>query len=314
MPKSKINVFHLTQYFANSSDRAFSLSDLESLFMDKAQEWNLPPSMNPQTFVQMLLRRTKLRELRLPSPTYSSLLRYGWRGEISPISIAISIKDDAFFSHGSAMWIHGLGQDEKNIFINIEQSQKPRNSGRLTQDAIHRAFQNQQRRSKRTYEYQHTTITVLNGKHTGRIDVAPSTSPSGHKVDVTSLERTLIDITVRPGYSGEVRGVLQAFRLVKNRISVHKLIALLDKLDYTYPYHQSIGPFAVELLLAGVPIERVSVLLGHQSVRVTEKHYNPWVRSLQEQLEADVRNAWANDATLKMTGTNQVQIAEGPVN
>jgi site-specific recombinase XerD len=28
---------------------------------------------------------------------------------------------------------------------------------------------------------------------------------------------------------------------------------------------------AVELLLAGVPIERVSVLLGHQSVRVTEK-------------------------------------------
>jgi len=53
---------------------------------------------------------------------------------------------------------------------------------------------------------------------------------------------------------------------------------------------------------------------GHQSVRVTEKHYNPWVRSRQEQLEADVRNAWANDATLKMTGTNQVQIAKGPVN
>jgi hypothetical protein len=60
--------------------------------------------------------------------------------------------------------------------------------------------------------------------------------------------------------------------------------------------------------LAGVPIERVSVLLGHQSVRVTEKHYNPWVRSRQEQLEADVRNAWANDETLKMAGTKQVQI------
>lgn len=65
---------------------------------------------------------------------------------------------------------------------------------------------------------------------------------------------------------------------------------------------------ALELLLAGVPIERVSVLLGHQSVRVTEKHYNPWVRSRQEQLEADVRNAWANDETLKITGTKQVQI------
>jgi len=41
----------------------------------------------------------------------------------------------------------------------------------------------------------------------------------------------------------------------------------------------------VELLLAGVPIERVSVLLGHQTVRITEKHYNPRVRSRHAQLE-----------------------------
>jgi len=69
--------------------------------------------------------------------------------------------------------------------------------------------------------------------------------------------------------------------------------------------HRFRDTFAVELLLAGVPIERVSVLLGHQSVRITEKHYNPWVRSRQEQLEADVRNAWANDAALrKMDGVN----------
>jgi integrase len=30
--------------------------------------------------------------------------------------------------------------------------------------------------------------------------------------------------------------------------------------------------FAIELLLSGVPIERVSILLGHQGVRITEKH------------------------------------------
>ncbi len=34
------------------------------------------------------------------------------------------------------------------------------------------------------------------------------------------------------------------------------------------------------------------MLLGHQSVRVTEKHYAPWVRARQEQLEADVRRVW----------------------
>jgi integrase/recombinase XerD len=53
--------------------------------------------------------------------------------------------------------------------------------------------------------------------------------------------------------------------------------------------------FAVELLLAGIPIERVSILLGHQSTRVTERHYNPWVRARQEQLEADLERAWSRD-------------------
>ena len=46
---------------------------------------------------------------------------------------------------------------------------------------------------------------------------------------------------------------------------------------------------AVGLLQAAVPMDRVSVLLGHGSIKVTEKHYSPWVRARQEQLEADVR-------------------------
>jgi integrase len=34
--------------------------------------------------------------------------------------------------------------------------------------------------------------------------------------------------------------------------------------------------FAVELLLSGVPLERVSALLGRSSEKITEKHYAPW--------------------------------------
>jgi hypothetical protein len=64
--------------------------------------------------------------------------------------------------------------------------------------------------------------------------------------------------------------------------------------------HRFRDTFAVELLLAGVPIERVSVLLGHQSVRITERHYSPWVRSRQEQLEADLSRAWTRDPFLLM--------------
>jgi len=62
--------------------------------------------------------------------------------------------------------------------------------------------------------------------------------------------------------------------------------------------HRFRDTFAVELLLSGVPMERVSILLGHQSVRITEKHYAPWVRSRKEQLEADLTNAWKQDPEL----------------
>jgi integrase len=34
----------------------------------------------------------------------------------------------------------------------------------------------------------------------------------------------------------------------------------------------------------GVSIEFVSKLLGHSSVKVTERHYAPWIKALQEQL------------------------------
>ena len=35
------------------------------------------------------------------------------------------------------------------------------------------------------------------------------------------------------------------------------------------------------------------VLLGHSSVRITERHYKPWVKTLQKKLEDEVRKAWS---------------------
>jgi len=64
--------------------------------------------------------------------------------------------------------------------------------------------------------------------------------------------------------------------------------------------HRFRDTFAVELLLSGVPLESVSVLLGHGSIRVTERHYAPWLRSRQEQLEADLQRAWSQDPVAVM--------------
>jgi integrase/recombinase XerD len=51
--------------------------------------------------------------------------------------------------------------------------------------------------------------------------------------------------------------------------------------------HRFRDTFSVELLLAGVPIEQVSILLGHSNIKITQQHYSPWVRDRQRQLEAD---------------------------
>jgi hypothetical protein len=47
------------------------------------------------------------------------------------------------------------------------------------------------------------------------------------------------------------------------------------------------------MLLAGVPIDQVSLLLGHASVKITERSYSPFVKATQVQLQDSVRNAWS---------------------
>jgi integrase len=67
--------------------------------------------------------------------------------------------------------------------------------------------------------------------------------------------------------------------------------------------HRFRDTFAVEALLCGIPLERVSILLGHQSVKITEKRYSPWVRGRQDQIENDVRRMWESEKRGHLLGT-----------
>jgi site-specific recombinase XerD len=58
-----------------------------------------------------------------------------------------------------------------------------------------------------------------------------------------------------------------------------------DENPLRFRSHMLRDTFAVEMLLAGVPIEKVSKLLTHESVTMTERYYAKWTKARKEQLE-----------------------------
>lgn len=77
--------------------------------------------------------------------------------------------------------------------------------------------------------------------------------------------------------------------------------------------HMLRDTFAVEYLLAGMPLEEVSRLLGHSSVLITQKHYAPWVLERQQRLATSVRTAWStmgiNTGVPAASGANRRPVA-----
>lgn len=56
--------------------------------------------------------------------------------------------------------------------------------------------------------------------------------------------------------------------------------------------HRLRDSFAVDLLEKGVPLEEVSKLLGHESIKTTERHYAKWVKARQDRLDSLVMGTW----------------------
>jgi hypothetical protein len=235
--KSKDLIF---EFFEKGNQRVFRHSDFRNLLAKYRSEWFLSSAITIKDFIQFLLKNKQLISSEFKFNSRKEIL-FTW-GEVSIFELAPRLKANSYLSHYSAMYLHEITEQiPKTIYLNQEQPKKSSKDVALEQTNIDRAFKNKVRVSHTIANFQNHNICILNGMNTGNLGVINVVGASNQQIPVTNIERTLIDITVRPVYAGGVFEVLKAYKLAAPKISVNRMVAYLDKINYKYPYHQAIG-------------------------------------------------------------------------
>jgi hypothetical protein len=227
----------IIRYFNESGRKVFSKNDIGEILYKNQAFWRLTHNLTIDKFIELMVDGTILTKHKLKFSS-TEFNRYSW-GQIDIIDLALSLKKSGYLSHYTALSYHGLTEQiPKTIYINVEQSKKVIKSGKLKQSQIDSAFALPAKLSSNYAVFNDQIIYLLNGMHTDLLGVEMGNE---NNVRVTNVERTLIDITVRPEYSGGIYEVLKAYENAAQNVSINKLVSYLKKMNYIYPYHQCIG-------------------------------------------------------------------------
>ena len=188
-------------HLANISPRVLNQTTIRRLWKNfqKAEKVTLHGS-DLYTIPTLKSSKTIIRHVGKANPQRKKLTRYLINSP-SPFSIGLSLRSKSFLSHNSALSLYGLTDKlPQRIYVNMEQSEKY-NENEITQEGIDRAFKNQVRQSNYIWAWKNYRFVLINGKNTGELGVIDFTLDRGEVLRVTNLERTLIDIVIRPVYA-----------------------------------------------------------------------------------------------------------------
>ncbi len=235
----------IIKHFDDLPSHVLKTKDIRKSFSDQRAFWRLAQNTTATHFINFLQKNAKLKEIEMPFPQ-RPLTCYAW-GEVSLLEVLLGLKPNLHFSHYTAMRIHGLTEQTPNtIYITDERKQSTSSVKTVfTQPEIDHTFQQPYKISQNYVEYAGKKVFLLNGKDTGHFGVVDHATNDDNgkevRVKVTSIERTLIDCAVKPIYAGGIYETAKAYELAKEYVSINKLVAMLRRLDFTYPYHQAIG-------------------------------------------------------------------------
>lgn len=217
------------------------------VFNQNREFWRLTKSTSLTSFVKFMTEKTPLKEARFPFPQ-RDVTGFVW-GDRPLFEVLLGLVDGSFYSHYTAVRIHGLTEQvPKTIFFNHEKTSHLDSAPQAPyeQAAIDSAFTRAPRASKNEIEVDDLRIVFLQSADQDLLGVIWGVVNLGGesplRLRYTNLERTLIDIAVRPFYAGGVFEVAKAFENAKDlKISVNTMASMLKRMKFGYPYHQAIG-------------------------------------------------------------------------